>query len=83
MSHRSHAPGKPKCTARVYKFTSPEVKMALHAAILQRTECTRTPAGYLNAEIDYCKETDRIIGARVWYTKNLPEVDDPTFAVKV
>jgi hypothetical protein len=77
------APPKQKVDAKVYRFDSADVKRALHEAVLKHPDCARTPAGFVNAEITFNEETDRIIGARVWYTKHMAPGDNPELAVKV
>lgn len=73
--------------ARVtYTLTAYEMKRAAHDFVEARRAAMgekTNPIGFVNLEVSFDKETDRVLGARLYYTREPNERDDPEQAVRV
>lgn len=70
-------------TGRVHVLDVLEVKQALHEAATRKAGRKPINGHYVQAEITWDESADRIIGARVWYTKEIEPGQDPEKAVRV
>ena len=74
------APGSPDT------ITAADLKRAAHAAVVaKRAELGERvlPRGFVNLEVTFDEDTDKVLGARLYYSKTMSPKDDPEQAVKV
>lgn len=78
-THSRHAP-------RFYELSPVDLKRVAHAAVHAKAKAHGEriiTQGFVNLEVTYCVETNRVTGARVYYTQKPHPNDDPKFNVKV
>lgn len=72
---------------KIHQLDAREVKHALHEAVMSKAGYKpnrRLTGFFIQAELKFDSDNpDLIIGARVWYTKELETGQDPEKAVKV
>lgn len=77
----------PKLRVRTWhELTAAELKRAAHAAVVEKRESMGERVisrGFVNLELKIDEKTDRVLGARVYYTNEMDERDDPKQKVKV
>jgi hypothetical protein len=73
-------------TRKWHTITAAELQRAAHDAVMAKRaalgERTR-PGGYVNLEVTFDESTDKVLGARIYYSKTIDPRDDPEQAVKV
>ncbi len=71
---------------RRYELDVKELKLALHKGVMAACMARKqriNPRGYVHAEVTYDPETDRVIGAVVWYTRRPVDDEETKNMVKV
>lgn len=69
-----------------HTITAAELKRAAHDAVMAKRAALGErvlPRGYVNLEVTFDEDTDKVLGARLYYSKTMSPKDDPNEAVKV
>lgn len=69
-----------------YSLTAAELKRAAHEFVEARRSAlgeNTNPVGFVNLEVNFDEETDRVMGGRLYYTREADSRDAPDQAVQV
>lgn len=73
-------------TRKWHEITAADLKLAAHQAVISKRLALGDrvlPRGYVNLELTFDKDTNQVIGGRLYYSKTIDKRDDPQQAVKV